>query len=68
MSFGILLLQKGRRLSKLEVSIGSLILILHLQNFLLNSLGMSFELSIIQSLILREEISALFFAYLPIFP
>ena len=54
-SFGISSLQNCRSLSKLEVSIGSLIFDATFTKQILHSIAMSFEFSIIQSLILREN-------------
>ena len=54
-SFGISSLQNCRSLSKLEFSIGSLIFDATFTKQILNSLAMSFEFSMIQSLILREN-------------
>ena len=54
-SFEISLLQNCRSLSKLEVSICSMILDATFTKRILNSLAMSFDFSMIQSLILREN-------------
>ena len=64
MSAGIFSLQNFCSLSKLEVSIGSLIFDATVTKNLLNSLAISFGFSVTLSLVLRENMSALPFRLL----